>query len=154
MRLTVRWPDDAPGAKRAGALDYGGDGDRLTGRDRPGHVTELRVPLLTDRLDEDIDDPAARQAHAEGCVVTDAVPLEHRLAARDHVASQLVDRPLDAPARNAAHHFSASRDGERCTRFSRRAAERPDHSGQTEGLIGIPPFDDLVEDVSHAQSPA
>src|SRR4029077_16261251 len=115
---------------------------------------ELRVTLLTDRLDEDIDDPAAGQAHAEGRVVTDAVPLEHWLAPRDHVASQLVDPPLDAAARHAAHHFSASRDGERCARFPRRAAERPDHGGQTEGLIGIPPLDDLVEDVSHAQSPA
>src|SRR5262249_16706629 len=99
-------------------------------------------------------DPAARQAHAEGCVVADAISLEDRQAARDHVASELVDRPLDAPARYAAHHFSAYRDGERSPWFSRRAPERPAHAGQTKDLGGIPPFDDLVEDVSHAQSPA
>src|SRR5215813_4711830 len=111
MRLTIRWPDDAPSAKRAWALDDGGDGDRLPGPDRPGYVAEFLVPLLADRLDEDIDDPAARQAHAEGRVVADAIPLQHRLAARDHVAGELVDRPLDASARHAAYHFSGGRDG-------------------------------------------
>ncbi len=98
MRLAVGGPDHPPGAQLSRALDHRGDGDRLTGPHGLADVAELRVALPADRLDEDVDDAAAGQADAERGVVTDAIALQHRLAAGDHLAGQLVDGALDAAA--------------------------------------------------------
>ena len=48
--------------------------------DRGGQVAQLGEQLAADRLDEDVQDPAAGQADREGVVVADPVALQDRLA--------------------------------------------------------------------------
>src|SRR5215469_197776 len=152
--LAVGWPDHAPCPYRSWALDHGRDADRLV---RPyGHadLAEFRKALLADRLDEDVDDAAAGQAHAERGVVAYPVALQDWLAGRDHLARQLVYSTLHAATRHAADDLAARGDRERRAGLTRSAAERPDHGRQAELLAGIPPLDDLVQNVPHRRSPA
>ena len=82
--LAVVGPHDQPPADpgRVGVLDDGRHGDRATGLDVVGDLTELGEGLLVDLLDVDVEDAAAGQPDRERVVVADAVPLEHGVAAR------------------------------------------------------------------------
>src|SRR5215472_2489242 len=152
--LAVGWPDHAPCPYLSLAFDHGRDGDRLVGPYGHADLAEFRIMLLADRLDEDVDDAAAGQAHAERGVVAYPVALQYCLASRDHLAGQLVYGTLHAATRHAAHDLAARGDRERRAGLARSAAERPDHGSESELLAGIPPLDDLVENVPHRRSPA
>ena len=79
-------------------LDHYGDGDWPTGSDVGGDVLELGEGLLVDAFDEDVDDPAARQADGEGVVVGHAVPLEHRYAGPEDLLPEVEHCSLHAAA--------------------------------------------------------
>src|SRR5262249_39507920 len=98
-------------------------------------------------LDEDVDDAATGQAHAERGVIADPVALEHRLAAGHDLASQIVDRALDATTRDTAHHLPRWRDGHRGTPCPWPATQRLNEGRQAERFPlfrFLPPFHDLV----------
>ena len=145
--------DEPPRPGLPGAGDHGGHGDRLARGDRGGHLTELRVALLADRLDEDVDDAAAGEADRQRGVVADAVALQHRLPGLEHLLGELIHRALDASAGHAADDFPACRHGQRGTWLPWCAVERPHHRGQAERLPGVPPLLDLAKDVAHGPSP-
>ena len=71
-----------------------------------GHLAQLRVRRPVDPLDEDVDDPAAGESDCEGRLVAHAVPLQHRLARREDLLAELVDRALDAAARHTADRLA------------------------------------------------
>jgi len=72
------------------------------------------VALLT-RLNEDVQDAAAGQAHSKRVILADAVPLENRPARLRYFGLKLVDGALDAAARDRADHLAAGFDGQRGT---------------------------------------
>jgi hypothetical protein len=148
-RLPAGGPDDPARADPARAVDHGGDRDRLVGLYRGGDLGQFGEPLLVDRLDENVDDPAAGQADGEGVVVADPVALKDRLAASHDRRGQLVGRALDAAAGHAADDLAPGGHGERGARLAGRAAERAHHRGQADGLTGGPPLEDRLQDVSH-----
>jgi hypothetical protein len=109
-------------------------------------------------LDEDVEDAAAGQAHRERVIVTEAVPLQHRLATLSDLGGKLVDRALDAAARDGADHLAAvvsrgRRHRERRPWIAWRATERADHRRQAERLVVGPPLGDRVQDVAHSLYP-
>ena len=63
-QMTSRRP-----SRSSGALDDGDDGDRLVRGHRLGDLAELGERLARDRLDEDVEDAAAGEAHGERVVV-------------------------------------------------------------------------------------
>src|SRR5690242_3561721 len=151
--LGVTAPDDPPRPHLAGTIDHGGHAYRLAGVDRGRHLTELREPFLTYRLDEDIDDAAAGEPHRQRGVVADPVPLQHRPAGLADLLGQFVDRALDAPAGHAADDFPAGGHGQRGAGLPGRAMERSYHGRQAERLPGVPPLFDLPQDVAHWPHP-
>ena len=148
-------PHDEPAAEpgRVGVLDDRGDGHRAAGRDVVGDGAELGEGLPRDRLDEDVEDAAAREPDGEGVVVGDAVPLEHRGAALDHLLRQLVDGPLDTATGDRADRLATRPEEHRGAGRPRRGAEGRDDGADADGLPGPPPVHQLVQDVTHARPP-
>ena len=118
------------------------------------HLGQLGERRRVDRLDEDVDDAAAGQPDGERVVVADAVALQHRLAAGQHLLRQLVDRALDAAAGDAADRLAVGRRppsprpaaAARCARCRRRWPAR------TAAPASYQPGD-LVDHVMHGGLP-
>src|SRR5271165_1539729 len=76
---TVPGPDHPPRTDLAGPGDHRRDRDRLAAFHRLGDLAQLGETGLIDRLDEDVDNPAAGQPDRERVVVAHPVCLQDRI---------------------------------------------------------------------------
>ena len=142
-------PDDPARTDLAGPGDHGGHRDRLAALNGLVNIAEFGKRRPVHRLDEDVEDTSAGQAHREGVIVTEAVPLKYGLTTLGDLRGELVDRTLDAAAGNGADHVAAVLHGERGSRIARRAAERAHNRRKAERLVVGPPLGDGVQNVTH-----
>ena len=148
-------PDDEPrtDAVGVGVRDHGGHRDGLLLGHRDGDLVELGKAHRIDPLDEHVEDPTAGQPDRKGVAVGDAVALQHRPGPGEHLPAQLVDRPLHAPAGDAAHgalvrghqHGRAGRVG--------GGAERGHHRPHGGRLACPPGSHQLAEHLTHCGPP-
>ena len=107
-------------------------GDRDLERDRAllaHRLGDRRDELGVEPVDEDVHGAAAREPDLEGLLVGDAVGLEPRRAAREHVAGLAVDGGLDAAAGHRAGDLAALGDGQDGARVARSGPLGADHGG-------------------------
>src|SRR5699024_8656463 len=116
-------------------------------------LVELGERLLGDRLDEDVEDATAGQAHLESVVVADPVPLEHRRTGRGNVLGEFVDRTLDASTRDGAGSRAVVCHHHRRTGRARSRTESPYDRGHAGGPAGTPGRQQVGEHLTHRLPP-
>ena len=146
---------------RGGAVVVGADEPFRAGFLAGDPDLEGDRPLLADGLgdrgdelgiepvDEDVHRAAAREADLEGLLVGDAVRLQARITAREHLAGLAVDGRLDAPACHGADDVAALGDGQHGARLARRRALGVDHGRDRHGRAVGGPALERLEDVPH-----
>ena len=135
-------------AFRAGVLarDRDLEGDRPL---LPDGLGDRRDQLRVELVHEDVHRTAARKAYLEGLLVRDAVGLEPRLAARQHLAGLAVDGRLDAAARHRAGDRAVLGHGQNRAGLARSRPLGADHGRDGDrGPVGGPALEGL-ENVSH-----
>ena len=127
-------------SRAAGPADDRGHRDRRLRAHRVGHRRELGEGLGVDRLDEDVEDPAAGQPDGERVVVGDAVALQHRGARRAAPAAP-ARRPRPRRSRRHAADGLARPARPASTRRAARGADRkvPTTVASADRLAARPP---------------
>lgn len=123
------------------------------GLDVRRHLTELRERRARDRLDEDVEDPAAGQADRYRVVVAHAIALQHGPPGRDHLLAQLIDRTLDASTRDRADRLAVASDEHRCTSGPWRRAPGRDDGAHRDCFAVLPPLQEPVQYLTHEPHP-
>jgi MoxR-like ATPase len=116
---------DEPLRAGVGAGDRDGERDRSLRGDRFG---ERRDEVGSERVNEDVDGPAAGQADLERVLVGDPVRPQAWTASGEYLQGLLVDGGLDATAGDGPGDLPALRDGENGTGIARRRPLGPDDS--------------------------
>ncbi|MEC5181640.1 hypothetical protein RCH07_003009 [Arthrobacter sp. CG_A4] len=110
---------------------------------------QFRETLPGDRLDEDVDDPAAGQADGVGIVVADPVAHQDRCAFRFDPGGQLEHGALNAAAGNRTDGFALRGDNHGCPGEPRGGHERAHNGGQAGGAALLPARHYCREHITH-----
>jgi hypothetical protein len=108
--------DEVP--RRCARTHFGDHDDGRIRLDPFADVTEVGE-TCSDRLDEYFDGSAAGQTDSDSVVVGDAEDLDAAGAVGENLLGDLVQRTLDAPARDTAYHLTGARDSHGRTRHPR-----------------------------------
>ena len=134
--MAVVGPDDPAGAEPSPgpAMTVAPPATGTSIPDGGRHVAQPREALPADRLDEELDDPAAGEPDVEGGVVADAVGLQHRLPGLRTPLAPVRTRRLPRSRRTRCRPPRRRRRPPAPPRVPRGAAERVHDGCQAEGL--------------------